>query len=463
MRIDTQKKHKLVAKSEQQKLQPQSQSQPRCQYDLSCTNPTLIGKSPFCKVHAKQGPFCSRTGQKMCKGRPLSGWEPNYMPSFFNGIKNIQYNHNCFAYAFDVLDPPSEKECIQKDGTCIRPFHQPGYASGKGKIGDKKYCPEFLVRLKGDMPDIDEIEFTDPCKQGFSKIAIVIDPNNDYHFYRQDSNGLWSHKPGGQAVTNLDASNKLIFNPELCNRDYRKPGDNDPTQLNYSIFCSFLQVPRNKRVHAKRGGGVEILETLDSMKGGAPTKWRLEMTRRQREMAPSKRRRLGLDKSGSAPNFCQLPLPSANAILGSCVVLPDPVSPQTITTWCACIADMMSSRRALTGRSSGNSIVSGWLRVVTARIIPRHMFTCYTDSHEPVLTERLLGQSHHLLGRKPRQTSTHQSDSRRHFAQRQGARNASGLCAARRAHCACSHPQIAHWRQRWPDARHRPQQQPFLL
>ena len=75
-------------------------------------------------------------------------------------------------------------------------------------------------------------------------------------------------------------------------------------------------------------------------------------------------RRLGLDKLGSDtdklgsdPNFFQLPLPSAKAILGNCVVLPDPVSPQTMTTWCACMADMMSSRRALTGRSSGNSIV----------------------------------------------------------------------------------------------------------
>ena len=67
----------------------------------------------------------------------------------------------------------------------------------------------------------------------------------------------------------------------------------------------------------------------------------------------------GSDPNLSLPNFSgaatgfQLPLPSAKAILGSCVVLPDPVSPHTITTWCACMADMMSSRRALTGRSSG--------------------------------------------------------------------------------------------------------------
>ena len=42
------------------------------------------------------------------------------------------------------------------------------------------------------------------------------------------------------------------------------------------------------------------------------------------------------------------PRPSASAILGSWVVLPEPVSPATITTWWSRIAAAMSSRRWLT-------------------------------------------------------------------------------------------------------------------
>ena len=38
-------------------------------------------------------------------------------------------------------------------------------------------------------------------------------------------------------------------------------------------------------------------------------------------------------------------------IFGSCVVLPEPVSPDTMTTWWSRIALAISSRRALTGRS----------------------------------------------------------------------------------------------------------------
>ena len=237
----------------QQQHDLKTQSLPRCQCDPNCTKPPLSGKSPFCAAHAKKCTIRS----------PLSGLEPIYMPSLYNGTKDIQHNHNCFAYAFDVMDPPTD--CTGE--ACKKPFHQPGYAAGYGKIGEKKYCSELLARLKGDMPWIKITKFITPCKPGYSKIAIVIDPNNDYHFYRQDSNGFWSHKPGGQPVTNLDASNKLIYNPEFCNRDYRTPGSTDPEELNYSIFCSFLEVPRNRPVHAKRGGGF-ILGDASSMKGG---------------------------------------------------------------------------------------------------------------------------------------------------------------------------------------------------
>ena len=45
------------------------------------------------------------------------------------------------------------------------------------------------------------------------------------------------------------------------------------------------------------------------------------------------------------------PRPSWRQIFGSCVVLPDPVSPETMTTWWSRIAAAMSWRLADTGRS----------------------------------------------------------------------------------------------------------------
>jgi len=49
-----------------------------------------------------------------------------------------------------------------------------------------------------------------------------------------------------------------------------------------------------------------------------------------------------------------LPRPISSSIFGSCVVLPEPVSPQTITTGWRSTAAWISSRRALIGNPSSN-------------------------------------------------------------------------------------------------------------
>ena len=49
----------------------------------------------------------------------------------------------------------------------------------------------------------------------------------------------------------------------------------------------------------------------------------------------------------------------ARAIIGSCVIFPEPVLPHTMVTWCAASAAsaaMISSRLVETGRSFGNSM-----------------------------------------------------------------------------------------------------------
>src|SRR5215210_5655655 len=52
------------------------------------------------------------------------------------------------------------------------------------------------------------------------------------------------------------------------------------------------------------------------------------------------------------------PRPSSRQSFGSCVVLPEPVSPATTTTWWSRIAAIRSSRRALTGSSDGYAILT---------------------------------------------------------------------------------------------------------
>ena len=52
------------------------------------------------------------------------------------------------------------------------------------------------------------------------KIALVI-REDDYHWYRQNKDGKWSHKPGEFPVTNLDDAEGLITDPRNAVSSYQ--------------------------------------------------------------------------------------------------------------------------------------------------------------------------------------------------------------------------------------------------
>ena len=210
---------------------------PRCQCTPSCKRPPLEN-SPFCSVHLKS---CPRQAL-------LSGNEYPFQPEKYNKHTGIRESHNCFAYAFGYLHLPKTKKCT-KD-SCPLPYPQPGRASGYPKWSnvDGKRCPDLVARFMGDVPGIKPSTFEARCPKGMRKIAPVVAPKDDYHFYRQDANGYWSHKPGATHVTHLDATKRPIYDPQLASRDYPSSG------LDYNEFCGYWCIPTRKRFHFGRGG-----------------------------------------------------------------------------------------------------------------------------------------------------------------------------------------------------------------
>lgn len=183
---------------------------------------------------------------------PLSGYEPRYNPRKYNRTRRTRESHNCFAYAFDHIDHPPLSKCSEKK--CNVPYHQPGYASGYPKWSEvkTKRCADLFARLRGDVPGlIAPVTFGEKCPPRTSKVFLIKTRKNlDYHFGRQDSNGFWSHKPGGTEVTDKDASGKHIIQPDKADWDYTKTG----SELNYEDFCGYMCVPRRTTFHFKRGG-----------------------------------------------------------------------------------------------------------------------------------------------------------------------------------------------------------------
>ena len=208
----------------------------QCQCDPKCPNPPLEG-SAFCVNHQS----CTATS-------PLSGDEPAYNPTEWNGHKGVKEAHNCFAYAYGFMDMPQTPKCTKE--SCPISFPQPGRASGYpkwSKIKGKR-CPDIIARALGDVPASKRVDFTQRCPKGMRKVAFIADPKEDYHVLRQDKKA-WSHKPGSTEVTNIDASKRPIINPELANFDYPESG------LNYKHFCGYVCIPATKKHRLRRSGG----------------------------------------------------------------------------------------------------------------------------------------------------------------------------------------------------------------
>ena len=212
----------------------QGQSWCRCQ---NCRNSPLPG-SLFCKKH------------QTCKGSPLSSSEPPYDPERYNKNPAIQDVHNCWDYGLDIVDPAQLNQCQNRVG-CQPRFHQPGGTKGLSKLLQEtrgRTCKVVKYLMRQDVPELRRTTFKKRCPASTSKIALVVHPGEDYHFYRQDSDGWWSHKDGANKVKRFDAEGKPIWNPKTAARDYRPNG----SFLNYRDFCGFYCAPRRKTIKLSR-------------------------------------------------------------------------------------------------------------------------------------------------------------------------------------------------------------------
>ena len=151
---------------------------------------------------------------------PVSGSEFEYNPGKWNDNSSIKTTHNCYTYALGKIVPGLDSKA------------QPGYASGYNHIDDDDYdCKAFRERLKKDSPGSYLEKFDNSCIPGFYKVFLALDPKNDYHWWRQNKDQYWSHKPGSTNVVDIDSDGKKIKNPLTANRKYNS--------LNYYKPCFF--------------------------------------------------------------------------------------------------------------------------------------------------------------------------------------------------------------------------------
>ena len=218
---------------------------PQCQCSKKCRR-MPVQNEPFCSYHKLNGcPINS----------PVTGYEPdNNILDEYNANPYKRRSHNCYSFAAMVHDLMKIKKC-EETKNCDISFHSPGSATGQGRVKEK-HCAVIMGRTLGDLFQSELTTFGMKCPAGFSKIAVVTDDKNDFHYYLQLKNGKWAHKPGGTPATLVDSNGSEIYNPELAGRYYPPDYEGDH-ELNYKNFCGFLCVNRLKPSKIKGGRGTK--------------------------------------------------------------------------------------------------------------------------------------------------------------------------------------------------------------
>ena len=133
--------------------------------------------------------------------------EPEFDPGAWNDGGPIQSNNNCYNYACDI-----------QNGT----FAQPGNAGGSPFSTTDCAAVGAGAVADGLAPiDCDEKECSECCHIG----ALVIWPGTDFHWFRRDRDGNWTHKPGSTPARNTDNSGNIITDPRTADRGP------------YTVFC----------------------------------------------------------------------------------------------------------------------------------------------------------------------------------------------------------------------------------
>ena len=130
---------------------------------------------------------------------------------------------NCYAYAMK----------LENDPRTGRPFTrkpQPGEFSGNGltardlrgnsetvkKAINAKVSADAKV-LNLNYTEVNSADHVPKAGNWVVALAYATD-GSDYHWWRKNEDGTWSHKPGSTPIIHWDASGNTITDPGNCNR-----------------------------------------------------------------------------------------------------------------------------------------------------------------------------------------------------------------------------------------------------
>lgn len=186
-------------------------------------------------------------------GIATSGYEVAYEPEKWNDATgneeedkdSICTNTNCYYYAINNQLEPKSMQLWRVRYGIYGGLPQPGAYAGidlnnlvnMGNPLDEEYSTtgknivQYVTeqdyaaynQVHGGGYIFRPIGRNERCPAGSYKVALIVG-KTDYHWYRQNPDGFWSHKPGKTNVTNIDQQGNSIIDPQYAewNDRYKK-------------------------------------------------------------------------------------------------------------------------------------------------------------------------------------------------------------------------------------------------
>ena len=199
----------------------------------------------------------------LCPAKLARPDNPKYEPALWNDGGAIQESTNCYAYAMDSRSGHPAGGRPQPGDTSATSTAYPVICASTTKAVVADGAPDAILAAPR-CPYNQQRQQPPPDRAGYYLVALVVTSkpdgydsvdgvvySNDYHWYRQDDDGTWSHKPGHDVVRNVDAAKLPITNPETA---VRRSSDGTvynsalkkwvPDVVDYDLFCGYFYVKK---------------------------------------------------------------------------------------------------------------------------------------------------------------------------------------------------------------------------
>lgn len=160
---------------------------------------STAGRAIAPKVHRAASDDIRSGSSQTMSARIESSVAPPFDPGKWNLDPDVRMMNNCYNYANDKI---------------TNTFAQPG--RGSGAVFSANDCADVTAATVRDL--LVSVGAPAAVAPGAPLVALAVWDDLDFHFYRRDATGTWSHKPGEKKARNVDRLGSAIADPENCDR-----------------------------------------------------------------------------------------------------------------------------------------------------------------------------------------------------------------------------------------------------